>query len=604
MKEKGRVWFAKATVIVFLMGMLLQLVLGNASAWSAMRAVVYFGVLFAGYRWGISGGAMSGVIVGLVEILGGQGLECMGLLCVMGVLAGCFRRLGRGGSVIAFLCAASGLGLLYVDEYFWAAVPEILVASVLFLLLPVDAMAERSQKEGVQGSWEDLQRQRLEVAADSYGKLAKSMVTIQQESRRVCAEQAEEAVVQAMAMVCGGCRRCEMGQGAEWMTLAGICEAFHAKDSLDREDLPETFRKECPREELYLEVLADRLGSMEYEEGWRSRFLESREAVSIQFREMERTLKEMAAQLDQAVDVTDTFEKQIRQGLRRHRLQLKQLLVLENEEERQEAYVTVCSNRSGCVTAREVGESVGKTLSRSLRPADGGRTIVGKEPCTIRLVEDTRFRLLSGLARACKDEEELSGDNFSCHDLPDGRMMLCLSDGMGSGRQAYLESQLVTELLEELLDAGFAPERAIYMVNALLLVQEEQVPTTLDLALVDLYTGRARFFKQGAVGTFIRRGDQVLQVEPGSLPMGVDCEASPLAAEVQLEDGDMIVMVTDGVLDALAGEDQETLLCQYLSASTKNNARELAEEVLRLVCEAQAGVQDDMTVLTAGIWKK
>jgi len=220
-------------------------------------------------------------------------------------------------------------------------------------------------------------------------------------------------------------------------------------------------------------------------------------------------------------------------------------------------------------------------------------------------VEDTNFRLLFGMARQCKEEEDLSGDNFSYHELPDGRTMLCLSDGMGSGTQAFLESQLVTELLEELLEAGFSVERAIYMVNALLLVQEEQNPTTMDLTMVDLYTGRARFYKQGAVGTFIRRGEQVLQVEPGALPMGIDCEAAPSCARIQLQEGDMIVMLTDGVLDALPGEDKEAVLCDYLSHTKKVNARELAEDVLQMACACQeGGAKDDMTVMVAGLWKK
>ncbi len=531
MKEKGKMWIAKAAVVIFLMGTLVRLVAGSESVWSVLPAVLYFGVICSGYRWGISGGALGGILCGLAEWIRGGEPVALGLMCVMGVLAGCFRKLGRGGSLLAFLCGAVGLGLWYGQEYLLSLLPDLLTAAALFVLMPVDAMlsltGKPEGKQDVPGNWEEMQRQRLQETAQTYGKLAQT------------------------------------------------CDTFHERDR-----------------------------SEEGADSWKDRFLESREAVSLQFREMEKTLKEMAAQLDQAADVTAVYEKSIRESLRRRRLQCKRLLVLDDGS-RREAYVTVSSGRSGCVTAREVSESVGKTMDRRLRPAEGGRTVVGKEPCTLRLVEDTNFRLLFGMARQCKEEEDLSGDNFSCHELPDGRIMLCLSDGMGSGTQAFLESQMVTELLEELLEAGFSVERAIYMVNALLLVQEEQNPTTMDLALVDLYTGRARFYKQGAVGTFIRRGDQVLQVEPGALPMGVDCEAAPACARVQLQEGDMIVMLTDGVLDALPGEDKETVLCDYLSHTKKNNARELAEDVLQMARACQeGGARDDMTVMVAGFWKK
>lgn len=531
MKEKGKMWIAKATVVVFLVGILVRLVSGSESVWSVLTPVLYVAVIYSGYRWGISGGALGGVLCGLAEWIYSGEAVALGVLCVMGVLAGCFRRLGRIGALLAFLCGAAGLGSWYAQEYIFKRIPDLLTAAALFLLLPVDvsfpSFEKTEENQSNQGGWEEMQRQRLQETAQTYGKLAQT------------------------------------------------CDAFQEKDR-----------------------------SQEDTDGWKERFLESREAVSLQFREMEKTLKEMAAQLDQSADVTAVYETSIRHELRRRRLQCKRLLVLEDGD-RREAYVTVSSGRSGCVTAKEVSESVGKMMDRRLRPAEGGRTVVGREPCTLRLVEDPPFRLLFGMSRQSKEEEDLSGDNFSCHELPDGRTMLCLSDGMGSGTQAFLESQMVTELLEELLEAGFSVERAIYMVNALLLMQEEQNPTTMDLAVVDLYTGRARFYKQGAVGTFIRRGDQVMQVEPGALPMGIDCEAAPACARIQLQEGDMIVMLTDGILDALPGENKEAVLCQYLSHTKTNNARELSENLLQMARSCQeGGARDDMTVLVAGFWRK
>ena len=530
MKEKGKVWIGKCVVVLFLIGTLVRLLTGEVTIVSFLPAVLYFCLLCAGYNWGVSGGAVAGILCGLAEWWRCGVAAALGILCVMGVLAGFFRKLGKAGSLLAFLCGAMGLGLWYGKDYVFTLVPDLLTAAVLFALLPVDAMwslpPKAQGKEEIGSDWEQVQRQRLQETAQTYGKLAQT------------------------------------------------CDAFHEKN-----------REDCP-------------------DGWKSRFLESRETVSLQFREMEKTLKEMAAQLDQAADVTAVYERSIREGLRRRRLQCKRVLVLEDGG-RREAFVTVSSGRSGCVTAKEVSESVGKIMDLKLRPAEGGRTVVGKDLCTLRLVEDTKFRMLYGISRQCKEEEDLSGDNYSCYELADGRSMLCLSDGMGSGSQAFLESQMVTELLEELLEAGFSVERAIYMVNALLLVREEQNPATLDLALVDLHTGRAGFYKQGAVGTFIRRGDQVLQVEPGALPIGIDRESAPASTRVQLQEGDMIVMITDGVLDAFPGEDKEGALCEFLAQTTKNNARELAEDVLRTARSFQEdGARDDMTVLVGGFWRK
>lgn len=607
MNKNRNLWLAKMIVIIFLGIMLAQLMTESPSVLSAMRAAMYYSVLYFGYRFGAGPGGIVGTACGIIETLGREDMAPLGLFCLMGVLAGTFRELGRVPAVIAWLCGGLGIGVLYAPDYLTGSVPEMFTGAALFLLTPQAFLAMTGQKSNGKGDMEQMQRTLLTEAARSYGKLARSLMNLDCEGREITVAQAEEAICRTSAMVCGGCRQCSLARenGCDEHSLEHLCCRWKEKGQLEAADLTPDFAQECRRLDMYLEVLEDCLGSMDYEEGWKSRFFESREAASLQFREMERMLEEMAGRLEQSVNVTDSFEERLRRILKRHHLRLDRLLVLEGPQARQEAYVTVSTGRDSCVTVKELSESVGRALSRNMRAAEGGRAVVGKEPCTIRLVEDTKFRLLSGVARECKEGEELSGDNFSCHSLPDGRMMLCLSDGMGSGRQAFLESQLVTELLEELLDAGFSPERAIYMLNALLLVrEEEQAPATLDLVLVDLYTGQARFFKQGAVSTFIRRAGEVLEIEPGSLPMGMECEAEPVSADARLEDGDILVMVTDGVLEAMEGTDKEEAMRLFLAGTTADNARELAGQVLHAGWQEDQPARDDMTVLTAGIWRK
>ena len=605
MRKMKNLWFAKLVVIVFLGILLAGLVTESVTAVSAVQAAMYYFVLHFGYRFGAGNGAFAGTVCGVAETLRQQDMEPLGLFCLMGTLAGAFRRLGRVPSVLAFFCGALGIGSLYALEYMAGSVPEMTTAAVLFLLTPPELL-RAPEKRGEPDGMEQLQRFRLLEASASYGKLARSLANTKEGQRRIKPEQAAEAVQRTSDMVCGGCRQCSLGKGGETPAIETglLCEKWQESGRVDAEVLPEEFRTECRRQEMYLEALSDCMANFDYDEGWKSRFFESREAASLQFREMERMLREMADRMGRETDVTGEFEKKVRRTLRRFHLKVDNLLVLEGAGARQEAYLTVSAGGEGCVTVKELSESVGRTMERNMRAAEGGRTVVGKEPCTIRLVEDTSFRLLSGVARVCKDDEDISGDSFSARLLPDGRMMLCLSDGMGSGRAAFLESKFLTELLEELLEAGFSPERAIYMLNALLVVKGDERPATLDLALVDLYTGRARFFKQGAVSTFIRRGGEVLEIEPGSLPMGMDCEADPVSAHGQLRDGDMIVMVTDGVLDAFQEEDKEGALRRLLAKSTTLNARELAEQVLKGGWSEDREAKDDMTVLAAGVWKK
>ena len=66
---------------------------------------------------------------------------------------------------------------------------------------------------------------------------------------------------------------------------------------------------------------------------------------------------------------------------------------------------------------------------------------------------------MQGVAKIGKGCSQISGDSFSMMELPGGQKSAVLSDGMGAGEKAKKESQMVLDLLEELLEAGFPPKR-------------------------------------------------------------------------------------------------------------------------------------------------
>ena len=183
-------------------------------------------------------------------------------------------------------------------------------------------------------------------------------------------------------------------------------------------------------------------------------------------------------------------------------------------------------------------------------------------------------------------------------------MLLCLSDGMGSGPMAALESETAIELTEQLLGAGFSPERSVQLINSVLLMKNrEQAPTTLDVTVVDLYTGTCRVVKSGAAPTFRKRGNQVEVFGAESLPVGIVGDIETVSQELKLQDGDWLIMVTDGVLDALSGIDKEAAMKTVISQQSSRNPRDFAERILRSV-QQNAEAKDDMTVMVVGIWAK
>ena len=140
--------------------------------------------------------------------------------------------------------------------------------------------------------------------------------------------------------------------------------------------------------------------------------------------------------------------------------------------------------------------------------------------------------------------------------------------------------------------------------TVLLLTGAEEHPATLDLACVDLHSGVLEMMKLGAAATFVISQDGVEAIEAGEVPAGIISPVEPVLLSKKLWDENWIVMVSDGVLDGLPGEDKEGILKEYLSDMEETTPQELAEEILEFVISYSDGVRDDMTVLTARVWKR
>ena len=217
-----------------------------------------------------------------------------------------------------------------------------------------------------------------------------------------------------------------------------------------------------------------------------------------------------------------------------------------------------------------------------------------------------KYFTLPGIATRKKDTSPESGDSFQFFDMDSGHHYVALSDGMGSGKQANQESELVVELLEKLMAAGFKKEVAIQMMNSAMVLQKEQESySTLDLADVDLYTGEVTLTKVGAACSFVKRGEEIEVLSAGSLPAGAAYDKKPAEISSKLQHGDFLVMVTDGVLEYLHVKEPVQVLSDMIEKIKTDNAGVLAKNILESVLLHTGGyAQDDMTVLVTGIWEK
>lgn len=450
---------------------------------------------------------------------------------------------------------------------------------------------------------------KLSDMANSLEGLAKTFDLETRPGRNLSREDGLAALQMAGAMVCGDCCKCNVYSDSEKEDsyyLYYLLRAFEQKGTVDYNDMPRLFRETCSRQKDYVGQLNRNLGRATMNLTWKNRFLESRDAVITQFRELAVILEEFARQIEQAVDVTAEKEQAVRKVFLRNHMLIDHMLMLEYDNKRREAFVTVRTTNGRCLMSKDAAEYLGQAMgNRGWMAARDSKAIINRQFATIRFVEEGSYRVMWGIARAAKSGEEVSGDNYTfSHNLP-GQAMMSLSDGMGSGEVAAQESQKVIELAEQLLEAGYTPRATLKLVNTvLLLAGEEQHPATIDLCCIDLYTGVLEAMKLGAVATYIVCDTGVELLEAPEAPAGVLRKVEPVLLSRKLWEKNQVVMVSDGVLEALPGEDKEQVMKEFLEEASSRNPQELAEAILEFAMSFSEENRDDMTVLTAGIWKR
>ncbi len=119
-------------------------------------------------------------------------------------------------------------------------------------------------------------------------------------------------------------------------------------------------------------------------------------------------------------------------------------------------------------------------------------------------LSDDKFVMAIGDAETTKKDSEMSGDGILSIRLKDGKYLLALSDGMGSGEEAKQSSNKALKMLENLLLSGFDKNTSISLINTSLMNQNEEIFATLDIAIIDLYKGNVELIKSGACPTYIK----------------------------------------------------------------------------------------------------
>ena len=450
----------------------------------------------------------------------------------------------------------------------------------------------------------------IEKFADSVKQLSKAVLLMEEKKQTFTGEEIDGMFERVREKGCGQCEKCAWCWGENFIHTYQIgYEILSAVDQYGTELNMEVKRKlqqRCLKAPRFLREMLEAFHDARQNMIWLNRIVQSREGCAIQMDTFAEMLRLTTKELEKSMFTDERMEKKLIGALKRKGVRVLDVNFFMNKEGKYEVHVTARAMKAQCVTLKELAGEVSVVLGRRLVPDGNQMQTLGREYITVICLEGPAFYTLQGVARIGKGCSKISGDNFTMLDLPGGRQSAALSDGMGSGERACRESTLVIELLEELLEAGFPEKTAIQMINTTLVLGREEIHySTVDMSVFDLYTGMCEIIKAGASSTFIKHKDRVEHLSSTSLPIGVIHRLEIDSVTRRLTDGDFVIMVTDGVLDALPVGEQDVLLETIIQGTVMINPKEMAHHILQQVLNwTGKDPEDDMTVLVVGIWEK
>ncbi len=217
------------------------------------------------------------------------------------------------------------------------------------------------------------------------------------------------------------------------------------------------------------------------------------------------------------------------------------------------------------------------------------------DKCYLQYVTSTNFDAIYGVSTNTKDGEKACGDSYSVMRICENKFLVAISDGMGSGETAQNVSSVSLSLIESFYKAGIDSDIILPSVNKLLSVNLDENFTALDICVIDLNTKCADIIKYGAPYGYVIRDNGIQIIEGNTLPLGIISDLTPSVLKINLLEGDVLVLMSDGVSDAFGSSSD---IIDFFKTEPALNPQTLANNIMKKALIKTGGAKnDDMTCL-------
>lgn len=587
--------------------------------------IIIFVIMFLGWKNGMLLGAVSGIALGLVVSLvdGGASFVQISMYAISGILSGLLNKFGKIGVVIGFLLGNAILtysvnGATTTVIYF----KEILIASVGLLLVPQrvkltvedligkEKLIDNKGDRRLDGTTEEVS-QKLKTISEMFSELMNN-----HEKEELEKENFIQDFLDNLEEIRNNIFYDEISN-EENNIARDICIVLKQNDLITDKDLIQVLeshnnfvimKDENIKNDLQ-EVVKIANRTLKVHQINNAKIIERESNTN----SLNNNLKNVSKIINKCVEEIKSTKKESKYSNKE-----KEILVLLKSKNfkvenvsikrlKNEKYLIEIKFDYNEVRVREkdliinIADMLSKCLDTRIVLQRERKDDEQEDYYQVYSSED-KFVLQVGSAKMVKDGSEVSGDCSLQIKLADGKYLLAIADGMGSGEKARECSKITLRLMKQLLSAGFNKDESIALINSRInLVENSEVYSTLDALILDLFIGNAEIIKSASCDTYIKNKRNIRKIKSSSLPLGTIDKIDVQSDTVPLLDGDILIIVSDGIVDSMEND----WLSEFLKNVSTNNVQKIADLILAEALDNNFGVaQDDMTVIVCKIVKK
>ena len=579
-------------------------------------------VLLFSFVAGATVGSTVGVVTGLILSLANvSSFYQMSLLAFSGLLGGLLKEGKKIGVSLGLLIATVLVGMYGEgEEVLSITVYETLAAVILFFLTP-QILTQRLAKH-IPGTNEyaaeqqqymrrmrDVTAEKVAQFSSVFQALSNSFTsTDENEKFNETDREVDFFLSNVTEKTCQTCFKKDYCWTRNFDTtydlMKDIMQEMDQNNGAVSQKVMREWDKHCTRSHKVIDAIGQEITYFQANQKLKKQVKESRRLVAEQLLGVSEVMGNFANEIQRERESHHRQEEQILDALQEFGIQIEQVEIYSLMKGNVDIDMTVpyCQGHGECE----------KLIAPMLSDILGETIVVNSEECStipngfchVTFGSAKAFVVETGVSHAAKDGGFVSGDSYSTIELGLGKYAIAISDGMGNGERAHYESMETLSLLQKILQSGIDEKVAIKSVNSVLALRtNDEIFSTLDLAMIDLQNASAKFLKIGSTPSFIKRGNKVIKIQASNLPMGMFQDFDVDVVGEQLKAGDLLIMMSDGVFEGPKHvENYDLWMKRKVQELQTDEPQAIADLIIEEVIRSRSGyIDDDMTIVVAKI---